>query len=53
MLVNTTAKSVEYELIKAAITVFKTDEAYVKAANDKLHGFLRSSDPNCKFGFNF
>jgi hypothetical protein len=32
MLVNTSAKSVEYELIKSAVTVFKDDEAYGLAA---------------------
>ena len=47
MLINTQAKSVEYELIKAAVLVFHKDEEFLKLAKEKLQLFLRSNDPNC------
>jgi len=48
MLITTSAKSVEYELIKASVLIFSKDLEFAKIAKEKLQVFLRSNDPNRK-----
>ena len=49
LLVDQKAKSVEIELIKAVISIFRTEEDLELAnlAKEKLKNFLNSKDPNC------
>ena len=52
LLIDQKAKSVEFELIKAIITGFKTesqeDIEIQNLARERLAGFINSKDPNCK-----
>lgn len=47
ILTRNTAKSVEFEIIKAICTIFRDNEELIRLTLNKLNSFLDSNDPNC------